>query len=256
MALRPTASNTWWTSWLEAIAAAGTIPDQYSYHLEGGNTAVDNDPQYTNASLRGLLQQYGLPERQVSINEYAAFEEMLPSGYAWWISRLERFDFPGVLGNWMGGATLHDLQANLLTKTRDPRDAAAADYAAAPGHHVYRYYAQNMTGVRLSTAASADGLFDVYATRASDRVRLLAGPKVRAGHWAIRIDALSSAGYPSAGTVDVEAWEFLGSDAFAVTGPPVAAQKTTYSYTGGSVTIPVSQSNNFTAHALEFAVRQ
>lgn len=256
MARRPMASNTWWTSWLQAIAAAGTIPDQYSYHLEGSNTEADNDPQYTNASLRGLLAQYGLPERQVSINEYAAFEEMLPSGYAWWISRLERFDFPGVLGNWLGGATLHDLQANLLTKARDPYDAAAADYAAAPGHHVYRYYARNMTGLRLATAGSADALFDVYATRAADRVRLLAGPKVRTGDWAIRVDGLSAAGYPAAGTIDVEAWEFLGSDAFAVTGPPVAVPMKTYSYTGDSVTIPISQSNNFTGHALEFVVKQ
>ena len=36
-----------------------------------------------------------------------------------------------------------------------PARSAAADYAAAPGHHVYRYHAQNMTGVRLSTAASS-----------------------------------------------------------------------------------------------------
>lgn len=89
MALRPQASNAWWTSWLQAVAAANTIPDQYTYHLEGGVDAADNDPQFTNASLRGLLQQYGLPERQVCINEYALFEQMLPSGYAWWISRLE-----------------------------------------------------------------------------------------------------------------------------------------------------------------------
>lgn len=156
----------------------------------------------------------------------------------------------------MSGASLHDLQANLLTKGRDGRDAAATDYAPAPGHHVYRYYAQNMTGVRLPTAASNDGILDVYATRGADRVRLLAGPKVRAGRWAVRVDGLASAGYPAAGTIDVEAWEFLGSDPFAVTAAPVFVQKQMYTYTGGSVTIPVSQNNNFTAHAFEFDVKQ
>ncbi|KAL8389050.1 hypothetical protein RB595_008828 [Gaeumannomyces hyphopodioides] len=255
LAWRPMANNTWWTSWLAAIAAANTVPDQYSYHLEGDLRAADNDPQYTNASLAALLRQHGLPERQISINEYAAFGEMVPAGYAWWISRLERYDWPGVLGNWQGGSTLRDLFANLLTKARDPRDYAATDYAAAPGHHVYKYYAKNMTGVRVQTTGSTDRLFDVYATRGGDRVRLLAGPKIATGEWKIQVGRLAAAGYPASGTVEVEAWEFQGSSAWAVTGPPVSRGRKTYTYSGGSVTIPVVQANNYTAHAFEFVVK-
>lgn len=250
-------SNKWWTAWLKAIADAGTIPDQYSYHLEGDLNAQDNDPQYTNQSLGALLQQYKLPERQVSINEYAAFNEMVPSGYAWWISRLERYDWIGLLGNWQGGTTLHDLFANLLTKSRNPRDYAATDYAAAPGFHVYRYYARNMTGARATTTGSEDARFDAYATLGADRVRVLAGPKVRAGQWKVQVRGLAAAGYAGAsGSVDVEAWEFQGSNAFAVTGPPAYKGVKTYQYSSGSVTIPVSQSNNYTAHAFEFVVKK
>ncbi|KAK7936074.1 hypothetical protein PG985_001569 [Apiospora marii] len=257
LAWRPMSSNKWWTAWLQAIADAETVPDQYSYHLEGDLNAQDNDPQYTNKSLGALLEQYNLPERQVSINEYAAFAEMVPAGYAWWIARLERLDWVGLLGNWQGGTTLHDLFANLLTKARNPRDYAAADYAAAPGYHVYRYYARNMTGVRAGTTGSGDGRFDAYATLGGDRVRVLAGPKVRAGRWEVRVQGLAAAGYAGAsGSVDVEAWEFQGSNAFAVTGPPVYKGSKTYQYASGAVTIPVSQGNNYTAHAFEFAVKK
>ncbi|KAK7967168.1 uncharacterized protein PG986_001445 [Apiospora aurea] len=257
LAWRPMSSNKWWTSWLQAIADAGTVPDQYSYHLEGDLNAQDNDPQYTNQSLGALLRQHGLPERQVSINEYAAFNEMIPSGYAWWISRLERFDWIGLLGNWQGGTTLHDLFANLLTKSRNPRDYGASDYAAAPGYHVYRYYARNMTGVRVGTTGSEDGRFDAYATLGEDRVRVLAGPKVRSGQWKVQVEGLAAAGYADAsGSVDVESWEFQGSNAFAVTGPPAYKGVKTYQYSSGSVIIPVSQTNNYTAHAFEIAVKK
>jgi hypothetical protein len=52
-----------------------TVPDQYAHHLEGITTEIDNDLQTTNATLKALLDTYGLPERQININEYANWEE-------------------------------------------------------------------------------------------------------------------------------------------------------------------------------------
>lgn len=115
LAFRPMESNLWWTEWLRQIAGNDTIPDQYGYHLEGTLAEVDNDPSYTNSSLSALLDTYGLPPRQVNVNEYAQYSEMVPGGYVWWIAGLERFDFIGLLGNWQGGTVLHDLFANLLS---------------------------------------------------------------------------------------------------------------------------------------------
>src|SRR5664279_708043 len=137
MAYRPMASNQWWTTWLKQVAGNGTVPDYYTYHLEGDAKAVDNDPQYTNSSLRALLHQYNLPERQVFANEYAESSEMVPGSYIWWISRLERYDFLGMLGNWLGGTQLHDLFGGVLTKKSNPANYAATDYVAAPGFPVY-----------------------------------------------------------------------------------------------------------------------
>lgn len=105
LANQPLASNAWWTTWLSQVAGNNTVPDQYSYHLEGDYTNQVDDPQYTNASLAALLTTYGLPSREVNINEYATYTEMKPSGYAWWIARLERYNFWGLLGNWQSGTT-------------------------------------------------------------------------------------------------------------------------------------------------------
>src|SRR4051812_24648725 len=164
MAYRPITTNTWWAAWLKQIAGNKTIPDYYTYHLEGGATDVTNDPLYTNNSLRTLLRQNGLPERQVHINEYAQSSEMVPGSYIWWISRLERYDFLGMLGNWLGGTQLHDLFGGLLTKRSNPGKYAATDYEAAPGYPVYKYYNLNMTGLRANTTGSSDRWLDTYAT--------------------------------------------------------------------------------------------
>lgn len=116
---RPTSNNVWWTEWLRQIAGNGTIPDQYTYHLESDETDITNDPTFTNASLSDLLQTYQLPQRQVNVNEYAQYKEMVPGSYIWWIAGLERFDFIGLLGNWQSGTVLHDLFANLLSKSKN-----------------------------------------------------------------------------------------------------------------------------------------
>jgi hypothetical protein len=127
LAFRPLPNNEWWTTWLFQISGNSTIPDQYAYHLEGGSNDVDNDLQTTNVTLGALLTTYNLPERQININEDANFDEQLPAGTAWWLSRLERYDAIGLRGNWLGGTALHDLFANILTKTVSPLDYAATD---------------------------------------------------------------------------------------------------------------------------------
>ncbi|KAK9787142.1 putative Glycoside hydrolase family 39 protein [Seiridium cardinale] len=254
MATAPIASNTWWTSWLSQIAGNNTVPDQWSYHLERGTADTTSDPQYTNASLAALLETYGLPEREVNINEYAVFDEMHPSGYVWWIARLERYNFWGLLGNWLSGTTLHDLFANLITKESDPYNYTATDYAAAPGWWVYRYYAQNMTGERVATTGSTDNLLDVYATKDNSTVRLLVGTRVASGTWSVQVNGLSSVGYGTSGTVSISTWGFDGSDAFAVQGPPNFRNTVSHDFSDDTLTFPIYQTDTNTSWAFEFAV--
>ncbi|KAH8897924.1 hypothetical protein GQ53DRAFT_637203 [Thozetella sp. PMI_491] len=251
LAWRPMSSNSWWTNWLSQISGNNTVPDQYAFHLEGSLDAVDNDLEYTNASLGALLKEYGLPDRQININEYAEFIEQVPAGYVWWISQLERYDAIGLLGNWLGGTALHDLFANLITKSANPWDYAATDYVSAPGYQVYKYYNLNMTGERLQTTRSGDRWLDVYAT-VSDRVRVLTGVKVNIGTWQITIENLGAAGYPESGTVVIDTWGFDGSSVWDVVSAPSFRNRVSHDYTGNSVTFPIYQTDNHTAWAFEF----
>lgn len=254
MAFRPEPSNSWWTTWLRQIASNGTVPDLYTYHLEGGLTDTTNDPQYTNSSLRALLKQYGLPERQVFANEYAESSEMVPGGYIWWISRLERYDFLGMLGNWLGGTMLHDLFGGLLTKKSNRANYAATDYVAAAGYPVYKYYNLNMTGLRANTTGSKDRWLDTYATIGSDKVRVLAGVKVQTGTWAVSIQGLGAVGYTS-GSVSVQTYSFDGQSTTTIAGDPTSHGTTDYPITNGAITIPIRQTASYTGWAFEFPVK-
>jgi len=253
MAYRPMASNNWWTTWLKQIAGNSTVPDYYTYHLEGGANDEDNDPQYTNSSLRGLLHQYGLPERQIFANEYAEQSEMVPGSYIWWISRLERYDFFGMLGNWLGGTQLHDLFAGLLTKKSNPANYAATDYAAAPGYPIYSYYNLNMTGLRANTTGSSDRLLDTYATIGVDKVRILAGVKLQTGAFSVVVQGLNAVGYTS-GSVAVSTYSFEGSSTKTIATGLTSKGSKTYNISNNEITIPIQQDVTSSGWAFEFPV--
>ena len=254
LAFRPKESNAFWTVWLSQIAGNKTIPDYYTYHLEGGLRDADNDPQYTNASLAALLRKYGLPDRQVFINEYASSQEQVPGGYIWWISRLERYDFFGMLGNWLGGLQLHDLFGGLLTKTHNRGDYKATDYAPAPGYPIYKYYNQNMTGLRAVTTGSTDRWFDTYATVGDDKVRILAGVKVNIGTWNVKVQGLSAVGYKS-GTVSVTKLSFDGSSTLQIGADTMNRGIENFTIAGDCIIIPLVHTNNFSGWAFEFPVK-
>ncbi|KAK4211366.1 glycoside hydrolase superfamily [Rhypophila decipiens] len=253
----PGPNNAYWTTWLPQAVGNKTIPDYYTLHLLGGLGDITYDPQYTNTSLASLLRKYGAPDRQVFVNEYAAAAEMVPSGYIWWISRLERYDMFGMLANWLGGTQLHDLFGGLLTKKANPGSYAATDYAPAAGYPVYRYYGTNMTGLRVNTTGSTDRWLDVYATVGADKVRFLAGVKVHTGTYAVTVRGLKSVGY-SAGSVDVTAYSFDGASTKTVLSSmePASRGKTSYPITNDSITIVVRQTANHTGWAYDFDVKK
>ncbi|KAJ5122932.1 hypothetical protein N7448_009029, partial [Penicillium atrosanguineum] len=253
LAYRPVSGNTWWANWLAQIAGNDTIPEQYAYHLEGETGDWDNDLQNTNGTLTALLKSYGLPERQININEYANSAEQIPAGAAWWISRLERYDAFGLRGNWLSGWNLHDLFANLLTKSSEPLDYNATDYASAPEYQVYKYYNLNMTGKRVETSGTGDRLFDVYATVDSDKVRILSGARITTGNWQITVHSISSVGLPSKGSVDIQTWGFAGTSVYETVDAPSDRGIVSHAYSGDTLTFPIYQTDASTAWAFEFS---
>lgn len=245
------ANNTWWTTWLQAVSENDTVPDQYVYHLEAGVHAAGNDLVYTNQSLASLLAQYGLPDRQVNINEYATSPEQRPAGAAWWISRLERYNAIGLRGNWLSSTELHDLMANLLTKFDDPANYTANDYAPAAEFQVYKFYATNMTGNRVATQGSSDALFDVYATvdPGTGTARVLAGSRIAYGSWNITITGLP----PIQTSLTVHHVAFPGTSQWSIMEAPLDLGDLEVSASGGQMILPV-HTDNTTAWAFEFSI--
>lgn len=255
----PYPDNTWFTSWLTQIKGNDTAPDQYAWHLEAdpGTSSWSARYDLANAypSLYSMLDSYRLPHAPMVINEYASYAEMVPSGAAWWISRLERYDTAGLRGNWQYGDTLHDLMANLLTKVSNPLDYAATDYAPAPEYPVYQYYYQNMTGVRVNTTGSTNLMYDVYATAESGgKVRILAGTEVYTGTWSINVQGLLAVGLAADGTVDIHTWAFAGDGQLTVAPAPQDLGVVSHTYSGDLLSFPVYQTVNSTAYAFEFDV--
>ena len=241
-------SNTWFQAWAQYVASTQTVPDQYTWHMEGGW----GDLVSSQAGLDYFRGIYGLPERLININEYGNLNEQVPAGSAWFISQLERINAYGCRGNWgWGQANLHDYMAGLVGKT------GAGTYYPNGDYQVYKYYYRNMTGHRVGTLPSSDLKLDVYATVDSNIARVLVGVRPTAtGTWNLQLNSLSSIGLPSSGTLNVHTWGFfVSSDVhLGEVDRPVDLGTAAHSYSGNTLTLPIFQNDNTTAFAFEFSI--
>lgn len=259
-ASQPTPDNTWWTNWLKQIKGNNTIPDQYSWHIEGDiNNPVD-DLQTNNATFATMLKNAGMAQpKLVNINEYATFAEQVSAGAAWWISRLERYNAIGLRGNWLSGLQLHDFMASLLGKPNADNsnyNYQATGYYPNGEWQVYKYYNRNMTGSRVSTTGTGDRKMDVYATIGSDKkVRVLTGVRLATGTWYITINKLSAVGLPTSGSLNIHTLGFVDKGHYGEVDAPTDRGNYAHTYSGDSVTFPVYQTSQdqYTAWAFEFS---
>ncbi|PNP61369.1 hypothetical protein FNYG_13852 [Fusarium nygamai] len=246
---QPSTSNSWWVAFVKYVMANKVVPDQWTWHDEPGDPANDH------GNWQALRQQYNAPDNQVNINEYAPFSQQVATGAAWWISRLERYNYIGLRGNWLSGCQLHDFMASLLGKS-DDNSCTAGGYFPNGEYQVYKYYNLNMTGTRATTTGSGDGMLDVYTTIGTDKVRVLTGVNIATGTWYITINNLSSVGLPTSGSLAIHTYGFVDNGHYGGVSAPTDRGVYSHTYSGNSVTFPVYQTNEDenTAWAFEFAV--
>jgi len=251
----PETTNTWWTNWLALIASDETVPDAYVWHLEGSTTDPNDDLQTNIPILQSMQEQHGLSTSvPIVIDEYGVIAEQCPGGSAWWISRLERYNVPGLRGNWLSGTELHDFFASLLWKP-DPTVSTDTGYWANGDWQVYAYYFGSMTGHRVATTGSIDRLMDSYATVGTDAVRILVGGRQVTGTWQVTVNSLSSVGLPESGTLDITTFQFsYTGGAEGNVGAPTNLGVVAHAYSGNSVSFPIFQTDTTTTWAFEFAV--
>ncbi|KAB5577962.1 glycoside hydrolase superfamily [Coniochaeta sp. 2T2.1] len=257
MANAPSATDTNWQSWCAAVAGNGTVPDHYSWHQIGSQLAPDGTVPIFNS----LRQRYGLPERPVEVNEYAWPYEQNPAGAVFYLSQFERHDIRALRANWGSGSDLHDYLANLVGKT----NTAGKDVYYPNGEwQLYAYYAA-MTGQRVGTAASQDGLFDVFATvdgkgvKGGRRAKVIAGMRTQAAPKAydVKVSGLGSLGLGGRkGTVDVRTYRFDYTGPFGRVDAPVDLGWSKYAYSDDVLVLHYDPPTNWTAYAYEFGGKE
>ena len=249
---QPSSSNSWLASYASFIKSNGSVPDYYGWHLE----LTGDDLQVSLPAWNTILEKYGLPSKSVIINEYATQPEQQPGGTTWFISRFERNNVRGLRGNWAPNGS-YDYFAGLLGKP----NAETSKYSPTQGgywnngeYNVYKYYNLNMTGNRVQTVGSPDGLFDVYATAGTkeNSVKMICGSRLTAGTWDILVTGLNAIGLPSSGTITIQAYQF-NYDGGALGNVPYPVNQGTYphSYSNNELVFSVSPSQT-TSYAFEF----
>lgn len=238
------------------MAANGSVPDQYAWHMESGG----GDLLSAYGGLVATQNQYGLPPKPININEYGVWDEQVPAGSAWWIAQLERINAYGVRGNWLGGDQLHDFLASLLSKPDNPNSgsysATSGGYFPNGDYQVYKYYHQNMTGYRVGTTPSADLKLDAYATVGSTSATVLVGVRIATGTWQLQLDDLSALGLPTSGTLNIQTWGFpVAADIkYGEVDGPSDLGIVAHGYSDNTVTFPIYQTDTTTAYAFVFSI--
>ena len=256
----PGIGNGWGHAWNQNFAsfvkANGTEPDQWAWHMETGGSSMNQ----AYAGFKDLINKYGLTggKTPVNINEYAVFDEQVPSGAAWWISQLERFNANGLRGNWLSTGQLHDFLASLLSKPGAPSQYSQTGTGYYPNAEwqLYKYYATNMTGYRVATDASSDLALDVYSTvdKTKRKVKLIVGVRLQTGTWYVKLDKLSSLGLPSSGTLNIQTYGFVDQGHYGQYNGPDNRGVYGHAYSGDSVTFPIYQTDKTSAFAFEFDI--
>ncbi len=216
--------NENWNTWMSHVAEHSAIPDIYSWHQIG---AWAREPDTTIPDFNTLRDRYGLPERPIDINEYAWPDEQNPANTAWYIAQLERHNLRGLRANWGGGGNLHDFMANLVF-----RDGYT--YHPTGEWYLYRYYAQ-MTGDRVTTTASGDRLFDVFATTSGNVAKLVAGTRTVLAPYEIKVTGLTALGLPKKGSINIRTFRFDWAGIQADTGGAVNLGITKHAYSDDTV---------------------
>ena len=120
-----------------------------------------------------------------------------------------------------------------------------------------KYYAQNMTGTRIGSLPSSDGLIDTYTVLGSDGVvRVLTGVRQRTGTWYVQLNNLTSVGLPASGALNIHTFGFPTADDAHFEGAPSIIDYGYYAhpYSDGQLSFPVFQNDVETAYSFTFAV--
>ncbi|MEU4242586.1 beta-xylosidase [Actinoplanes sp. NPDC026619] len=233
----PTASNSWWTTYLDYVKANNVVPNIMSWHDLPGDPAVDW------ANLSGMLSSRGISISGTSVNEYGAYgDEQQPGPSAWYIARLERCNCDGARANWgMVGQTpsLYDTFGWLVT--------ANANQPMGQWWVYKRYADQTGQRTKITESSSHDGT--VFQDSSARKSIAVLGAKAGGTQGAIDV---RYTGIPSwlvtSGSVNVLVERMPSTNAYVSAPAVVSNGRVTVS--SNAITVPVNWTNAKDAYAV------
>jgi Cellulose binding domain len=97
-AYTPQARPAQWSTFLNHVRSAGTVPDWISNHDEGD---VD-DPVTVSQALKSQLSAAGIPAKPLSANEYQPADRQTAGVTAWYLARFAQSGYANAMrGNWV-----------------------------------------------------------------------------------------------------------------------------------------------------------
>ncbi|ETS78542.1 hypothetical protein PFICI_10604 [Pestalotiopsis fici W106-1] len=240
----PADNNPTFTGWAEFVAQNGSIPDIYTWHALNPALSPSTDASYF-ASLRSSL---GLPSKPICINEYLAYAEEGPGPVTYYLSQFERLGISGVKANWAKGEAnafaLHNYLANILGP-----EGATSDYYGNGEFQLYKYYA-SMSGERVATTPSSDGVFEVFATR--NPVKMITAARLSTDSYTVTVTGFAAAGFTGT-TVTKHAYGFEWDGVFGEVDGTVDFGTEVHTVSGDAISFDVYPRSVNEAYAFEFS---
>lgn len=189
------ASNSAYNSWLTTAKADGTLPNVFSFHLEGGGV---DDPVAASAEVQADMTADGITGVSLSANEYIPYGDENAAQTAWYLDRFAQSSFStAARGVWENCCVSGD-EDTILTNS-------GGDLIPSGQWWAFRAYA-DLTGNLVSTTGTTDTAVTASLDSSKDRaVALVADDGGYTGPISLSMSGFGSASYlESSGVTHVE----------------------------------------------------
>jgi len=185
------AANSAYASWLSTAKADGTLPNVFSYHLEGGGV---DDPVGAAGEVQADMSADGITGVTLSANEYIPYGDENTAQTAWYLDRFAQSSFStAARGVWENCCTSGD-EDTILDNTGGNQVPSGQWWA-------FRAYA-DLTGQLVSTTGTGGTAVTASVDSSTHRaVALVADDSGYRGPISLRISGFGSASYLESGSV-------------------------------------------------------
>jgi hypothetical protein len=226
-AYTPQARPSQWSTFLNHVKAAGTVPDWITNHDEGD---VD-DPVAVSQALNSQLSSAGIPARPLSANEYQPADRQTAGVTAWYLARFAQSGYTNAMrGNWVCCMTPN--LTGILTQSNNTWTTSSNWWAM-------RTYA-DMTGTLVNTSGQVGSTAISAAVDSTNRraVAIIGDSNGYTGSATVTFNGVSATSWLAAnGSVNVTVDRIPDQ---ATLGAPQVVLNQTMSVAGGAVTVPLT----------------